>query len=65
MTVGDLWSGFRDNPPTEAHLSGFCFNTTNHTSNFPKKQIVFMHFEIKIDHIYNLHWKYRFDVDLI
>ena len=25
VTVGDLWSGFLDNPPTEAHLSDFCF----------------------------------------
>ena len=27
VTVGDLWSGFLDKPPTEAHLSDFCFNT--------------------------------------
>ena len=40
VTVGDLRSGFRDKPPTEAHLS-FCFNTNNHNSNFPKRQIVF------------------------
>ena len=65
VTVGDLRSGFRDKPPTEAHLSGFCFNTTNHNSNVPKNQIVFMQFEIKIDHIYNLQWKYRFEGDLI
>ena len=40
MTVGDLRSGFRDKPPTEAHRSGFCFNTNKHNSNFPKRQIV-------------------------
>ena len=40
VTVGDLRSGFRDKPPTEAHLSGFCFNTNKHNSNFPKRQIV-------------------------
>ena len=27
VTVGDLRSGFHDKPPTEAHLSDFCFNT--------------------------------------
>ena len=27
VTVGDLRSGFLDKPPTEAHLSDFCFNT--------------------------------------
>ena len=41
VTVGDLWSESLDNPPTEAHLSGFCFNTNNNNSNFPKRQIVF------------------------
>ena len=25
VTVGDLWSGFLDNPPTEAHLDESCF----------------------------------------
>ena len=37
VPVGDLWSGFQK-PPTEAHLSDFCFNEIDAAKNIAIKK---------------------------